>query len=226
MGPNSDSKRTLSDRIDRLEADHAHSRMRIDCMETNIIHANDAAKVRRMFNKGLKVQQMELNALKREMETMKGSTIDTWSNHANCGVSPLEGTTGVYTKGRRLHMKTTGGKETMNKTMNTMPEGKETMKKKTMNRTTSDLANGFVKIVKLVKKEDVIINKQGKRAGRIASLASKKRWAENKNAQYWLRATMKARKELNLKGFVPIGGNTAVGKAFLAKAQAIYKGLK
>ncbi len=36
-------------------------------------------------------------------------------------------------------------------------------------------------------------------------------------------AFMKARKELKLEGFVPCGGKTAKGKAFLATTRKFYK---
>ena len=39
---------------------------------------------------------------------------------------------------------------------------------------------------------------------------------------HWRAACEQARWELNLKGFVPIGGKTVAGKAFHAKAKEIY----
>ena len=38
----------------------------------------------------------------------------------------------------------------------------------------------------------------------------------------WTRACTKAKQELGIKGFCPIGGKTAQGKALYAKAKAIY----
>ena len=44
-----------------------------------------------------------------------------------------------------------------------------------------------------------------------------------KNISAWSQATKKARKALNIKGFCPIGGKSAKGKQFLAKARSIYR---
>merc|ERR1712061_915279 len=66
-------------------------------------------------------------------------------------------------------------------------------------------------------------NKEGKIVAKKASAGAKKRYAGSK-AQAWANACKKARKELNIKGFVPFGGKTATGKALLAKVRAVYKG--
>jgi len=39
----------------------------------------------------------------------------------------------------------------------------------------------------------------------------------------WTTAFKAARKALGIKGFCPCGGQTAKGKAFLAKTRALYK---
>merc|ERR1712190_489144 len=72
-------------------------------------------------------------------------------------------------------------------------------------------------------KANLIKSKSGKIVTKAQSAASKKRYAGSK-AQAWAKACSKARKELNIKGFVPFGGKTAAGKALLAKCRAIYKG--
>merc|ERR1712099_44314 len=64
-------------------------------------------------------------------------------------------------------------------------------------------------------------SKSGRIVSKKQSTATKKRYAGSK-AQAWAKACSKARKELNIKGFVPFGGKTAAGKALYAKAKAIY----
>merc|ERR1712014_400254 len=68
-------------------------------------------------------------------------------------------------------------------------------------------------------KGNLIKSKSGKIVTKKQSAASKKRYAGSK-AQAWAKACSKARKELNIKGFVPFGGKTAAGKALLAKVRA------
>ena len=43
-----------------------------------------------------------------------------------------------------------------------------------------------------------------------------------KRVQGWLTAVQTARKELGIKGFCPVGGKSAQGKALCAKAKALY----
>merc|ERR1712025_199430 len=71
-----------------------------------------------------------------------------------------------------------------------------------------------------LKKTDLIKSKRGKVVSKKSSLHGEKAY---KNVSKWTAATVKARKELKLKGFVPCGGNTARGKALLAKARSYYK---
>ena len=73
-----------------------------------------------------------------------------------------------------------------------------------------------------LKKADLIRNKSGKVVSKKASLNAKKRPAYKIIAK-WGAATKIARKQLGIKGFVPVGGKTAKGKAFLAKAKSFYK---
>merc|ERR1740121_2119304 len=70
-------------------------------------------------------------------------------------------------------------------------------------------------------KAKLVKNKSGKIVSKATSAASKKRYAGSK-LQAWAKACSKARKELNIKGFVPFGGKTAAGKALYAKAKAIF----
>merc|ERR1712203_761186 len=65
-------------------------------------------------------------------------------------------------------------------------------------------------------------NKNGKIVSRAASQRSKKAYA-NSGIKKWADAVKQARKALNLKGFVAIGGKSATGKALYAKAKALLK---
>merc|ERR1712060_357090 len=64
-------------------------------------------------------------------------------------------------------------------------------------------------------------NSRGKVVAKAASAAKKKAYAGSK-FQKWIKAVQQARKELNVKGFVGVGGKTAIGKTLYAKAKAIY----
>merc|ERR1712151_1032627 len=64
-------------------------------------------------------------------------------------------------------------------------------------------------------------NKSGKVVSKAASAKGKEAFKGSK-LEAWGKACVKARKQLNLKGFVPMGGKTAAGKALYAKAKAIY----
>merc|ERR1711862_731824 len=56
-------------------------------------------------------------------------------------------------------------------------------------------------------------NKYGKIVSKEASAAAKKRY-QTSGAKLWAECIQKARKSLNLKGFVPINGKVAEGKFF------------
>merc|ERR1712151_166814 len=62
----------------------------------------------------------------------------------------------------------------------------------------------------------------GKIGSKKASARGKKNFA-NSALKAWCDATKAARKALNLKGFVPVGGKTAQGKALYAKAKSLLK---
>merc|ERR1719436_31467 len=70
-------------------------------------------------------------------------------------------------------------------------------------------------------KAQLVKSKAGRIVSKAKSASTRKRYAGSK-AQKWAKACSKARKELNIKGFVPFGGKTAAGKALYAKAKAIY----
>ena len=71
-----------------------------------------------------------------------------------------------------------------------------------------------------LKKSDLMKNKNGK-------VVSKRSHAHGVNAykriSKWTAAVNKARKDLKIKGFCPVGGKTQKGKALLAKTRSYYK---
>lgn len=71
-----------------------------------------------------------------------------------------------------------------------------------------------------LKKGDLKKNKRGKIVTHKSAAAGKKAF---KNISKWHAATQKARKELKIKGFCPIGGKTAAGQRFLKAARSIFK---
>merc|ERR1719499_2103752 len=79
-----------------------------------------------------------------------------------------------------------------------------------------------VRTVGGLKKADLKKNKNGKIVSAKRSAASKKSKA-GKIISAWGAATSKARKALGIKGFCPVGGKTAQGKALYAKVKSFYK---
>merc|ERR1712187_469837 len=73
-----------------------------------------------------------------------------------------------------------------------------------------------------LKKSDLIRNKRGKVVSKKASAAAKKRRGAPIIAK-WGAATKKARVAMGIKGFCPVGGKTAQGKALLAKVRSFVK---
>merc|ERR1719253_273375 len=69
-------------------------------------------------------------------------------------------------------------------------------------------------------KEKLTKNKRGKIVSKAASANGKKRFQSN-GLKAWADATKKARKELGIKGFCPVGGKTAAGKALYAKVKSL-----
>merc|ERR1712173_557687 len=71
-------------------------------------------------------------------------------------------------------------------------------------------------------KANLIKNKSGKIVSKKASARAKNLYA-NSALKAWCDAVKAARKALNLKGFVPVGGKGAQGKALYAKAKSLLK---
>merc|ERR1712187_58877 len=63
-------------------------------------------------------------------------------------------------------------------------------------------------------------SKTGKVVSKQASARAKKAYATS-SIKKWADACKAARRALGLKGFVPMGGKTAAGKALYAKAKSI-----
>merc|ERR1711870_100943 len=68
----------------------------------------------------------------------------------------------------------------------------------------------------------LVKNKAGKIVSKKASAHAKKRFAAS-GAKKWSDAVKAARKALNMKGFIPCGGQTAQGKALYARTKALLK---
>merc|ERR1712216_581437 len=68
-------------------------------------------------------------------------------------------------------------------------------------------------------KSDLTKNKNGKVVSRKASAAAKKKYA---SIRAWTVAVNKARKALNIKGFVAVNGKSPQGKALYAKAKSFF----
>merc|ERR1712087_209072 len=73
-----------------------------------------------------------------------------------------------------------------------------------------------------LKKENLKKNSKGKIVSKARSERAKKAYAGSA-LQKWAKACQQARKELDLKGMVCVGGKSAQGRALYAKAKAIYK---
>merc|ERR1740129_205263 len=72
-------------------------------------------------------------------------------------------------------------------------------------------------------KADLVRNKFGKIVSRKASAAAKKRKGYKAIAARG-KATKQARKDLGIKGFCPVGGKTAQGKALYKRVNEILAG--
>merc|ERR1712150_441944 len=110
--------------------------------------------------------------------------------------------------------------------MSSMKMGKMAMKVSKIakgKRAKSSVFRGSkVKTVGGLKKSDLKKNKAGKVVSVKASAAAKKK-AGYKKISAWGGAVSKARKALGIKGFCPVGGKTAKGKALYAKVKSFYK---
>merc|ERR1712025_1085732 len=97
------------------------------------------------------------------------------------------------------------------------------MKKKTVSKIAhgkrarvSVFKGGKEKTIGGLKKSDLVKNSQGKIVSKKSSAAAKKRY--NSTIKAWIEACQKARKELGIKGFVPI----KKGSALYKKAKEFY----
>merc|ERR1712232_139344 len=79
-----------------------------------------------------------------------------------------------------------------------------------------------VKTVGGLKKSDLIKNKSGRVVSKKASVAAKKRSGYKVIAK-WGAATKIARKQLGIKGFVPVGGKSAKGQALLKAVRSALR---
>merc|ERR1712110_1205433 len=71
-------------------------------------------------------------------------------------------------------------------------------------------------------KDKLTRSKTGKVVSKAMSAAAKKRFASSALSK-WCKACQAARKALGIKGFAPVGGKTAQGKALYAKTKALLK---
>merc|ERR1711957_581962 len=69
-------------------------------------------------------------------------------------------------------------------------------------------------------KDKLTKNRAGKVVSKAKSAAGKKHFGKSP-LKKWCDALKKARKALGSKGFVPMGGKTAAGKALYAKAKSL-----
>merc|ERR1719330_1090496 len=69
-------------------------------------------------------------------------------------------------------------------------------------------------------KDTLTKSKRGKIVSKAASARAKKAFGQSP-LKKWADACKKARKELNIVGFCPMGGNTAQGKALYAKVKSL-----
>merc|ERR1711896_61586 len=67
-------------------------------------------------------------------------------------------------------------------------------------------------------KDKLMRNRRGKVVSKAASAAAKKRCS---HLLAWGKAVASARKQLEMRGFVAVGGKSAAGKALYAKAKSI-----
>merc|ERR1712226_87039 len=77
-----------------------------------------------------------------------------------------------------------------------------------------------VKTVGGLTKATLTKSKTGKIVSKAASARAKKAFAQSP-LKKWCDAAKQARKEMGIKGFCPVGGKTAQGKALYAKVKSI-----
>merc|ERR1712194_9831 len=130
--------------------------------------------------------------------------------------------------GMKSGMKKAAMKKGM-KAMKAMKAMKKSMKKKAMKvskiakgkRARSAVFSGTKeKTQGGMTKASLTKSKTGKIVSKTRSALAKKRFATSA-LKKWCDACKKARKELGIKGFVPMGGKTAQGKALYAKVKSL-----
>merc|ERR1712190_62545 len=109
-------------------------------------------------------------------------------------------------------MKAMKAKKTTMKAMGAMKAKKVSVIAKGKRARVSVFLGTKVKTHSGMTKAKLVKNKRGKIVSKAASAHAKKGFA-NSALKAWCDATKAARKALNLKGFVPVGGKTAQGKA-------------
>ena len=73
-----------------------------------------------------------------------------------------------------------------------------------------------------LKKHDLKMNRRGRIVSIKQSKAARKKWEKN-GLKNWSIAVQKARKKLNIQGFVPIGGRSNEGKKLLKTVKSLLK---
>jgi len=83
----------------------------------------------------------------------------------------------------------------------------------------AQVMNGTVKHTQSgLTKGDLKYNKHGRIVSKIKSTAARK----NPELSDWVKALKKARSQLNITGFVPVGGKTKEGKELYKTVKEIY----
>merc|ERR1712066_803094 len=114
------------------------------------------------------------------------------------------------------------GKKTAMKAMKAMKAKRVSVIAKGKNAKAAVFRGSKKKTLSGMTKDKLMKNKSGKIVSKARSANSKKRWASS-GLKAWCDAVKAARKALNLKGFVAVGGKSATGKALYAKAKALLK---
>merc|ERR1712048_1174538 len=116
-------------------------------------------------------------------------------------------------KGMKKSMKK-GMKKSMKKAKVVSKIAKGKMAKALVFRGKKEKTSGGISANQLIK------SKSGKIVSKKMSANSKKRYASS-GLKKWADACKLARKQLGIKGFTPVGGKTAAGKALYAKVKSL-----
>merc|ERR1712115_77546 len=116
-------------------------------------------------------------------------------------------------KGMKKSMKK-GMKKSMKKAKVVSKIAKGKMAKALVFRGKKEKTSGGISASQLIK------SKSGKIVSKKMSANSKKRYASS-GLKKWADACKLARKQLGIKGFTPVGGKTAAGKALYAKVKSL-----